>query len=72
MGGTENENGMDLHDWSSYPFERDSALEDDSKVQIIKHHNNITYTANSYHTKTYTCIIHTVQFLGRNQTLLRM
>ena len=36
MGGIENENGMDLHDWSSYLFEHDSALEDDSEVQIIK------------------------------------
>ena len=40
MGGIENENGMDLHDWSSYLFEHDSALEDDSEVQIIKHNNN--------------------------------
>ena len=32
MGGIENENGMDLHDQSSYLFEHDSALEDDSEV----------------------------------------
>lgn len=41
MDGIENENEMHHHGWSFCLCGHDSALEGDSVVQIIKHHNSI-------------------------------